>query len=143
MSKSNKNKAVALKYNVDEDMTPVVIASGYGKIAERIIDIAELKGIPVYRDDSAASLMCMLDVGNNIPKELYDVVAAIYGQIMKTSAEIKDNQEKPIETDTLQERQSSFLKKRSTLKQDIKNSLNSQKNEIEQTNQDNDDNIDL
>ena len=64
MSKSNK--AVALKYNAEQDAAPVVIASGYGEIAEKIIDIAEQKGIPVFRDDSAASLLCMLEIGSNI-----------------------------------------------------------------------------
>lgn len=88
MSKSKSKKAVALKYNSEQDMAPVVIASGYGEIAERIIDIAEQKGIPVYRDDSAASLMCMLDVGSNIPPELYEVVAMVYTQIIEMSAEI-------------------------------------------------------
>ena len=77
MSKYKKNKAVALRYNVDEDTSPVVIASGYGTVAEHIIDIAEKKGIPVFKDDSAASLLCMLDVGSNIPVELYEVVAEI------------------------------------------------------------------
>ena len=92
MSKSNKNeKAVALKYNTDSDLAPVVIASGYGDTAERIINIAESRGIPVYRDDSAASMMCMLDVGANIPEDLYGVVAAIYGQILSTAAKIKDD----------------------------------------------------
>lgn len=88
MSKS-KSKAVALKYNVEEDAAPIVIASGYGEIAERIIDVAEKQGIPVFRDDSAVSLLCMLEVGNNIPPELYQVVAAIYCQLLKTSHEIK------------------------------------------------------
>lgn len=89
MSKYKKDKAVALKYNAEEDSAPVVIASGYGQIAEKIIDIAEKKGIPVFRDDSAASLMCMLDVGSNIPPELYEVIAAIYCQLLETSKEIK------------------------------------------------------
>lgn len=115
MSKSRSKKAVALKYNVEKDMAPVVIASGYGEIAERIIDIAEQKGIPVFRDDSAASLMCMLDVGSNIPTELYEVIAAIYGQIMKTSAEIKNMSAAIPDTDTLSDRHSNFSKRRSAL----------------------------
>ncbi|MFV0498310.1 MAG: EscU/YscU/HrcU family type III secretion system export apparatus switch protein [Candidatus Fimivivens sp.] len=90
MSKSNKkNKAVALKYQEETDVAPVVIASGCGDVAEKIIDIAEGKGIPVFRDDSAASLMCMLEVGRSIPPELYQVVAIIYGQLMKVSKDIK------------------------------------------------------
>lgn len=88
-----KKKAVALKYNAESDVAPVVIASGCGHIAEKIIDIAEKKGIPVYRDDSTASLLCMLEVGNNIPPEVYQVVAAIYCQLLKTSEKIKNGQE--------------------------------------------------
>ncbi len=86
---SKEKKAVALKYNLEQDLAPVVIASGYGAVAERIINIAEERGIPVYRDDSAASMMCMLEVGANIPEELYQVVAAIYVQILETANKIK------------------------------------------------------
>lgn len=89
MSKS-KQKAVALKYNSDQDLAPVVIASGYGHVAERIIDIAEQRGIPVYRDDSASSMLCMLEVGASIPEELYEIVAAIYCQILTTAAKLKN-----------------------------------------------------
>ncbi|NLK70674.1 MAG: hypothetical protein GX286_04455 [Clostridiales bacterium] len=95
MSKSknnkNKSKAVALKYNSEVDNAPVVIASGYGSIADKIIDIAENNGIPVFRDDSVASLLCMLEVGNSIPPELYEVIAAVYCQLLKTSSEIKNS----------------------------------------------------
>lgn len=89
MSRSKKTKAVALSYQADEDVAPVVIASGYGVAAEKIIEIAEQKGIPVFRDDSAASLMCMLEVGRSIPQELYEVIAAIYTQILSISGDIK------------------------------------------------------
>ncbi|MCI8624013.1 MAG: flagellar biosynthesis protein FlhB [Provencibacterium sp.] len=107
MSKYKKEKAVALRYNAEEDAAPVVIASGYGEIAQKIIDIAEQKGIPVFRDDSAASLMCMLEVGSNIPTELYEVVAAIYVQILQISNEIK-NQE-PVLTEIQPKRASERL----------------------------------
>lgn len=90
MSRSKKNKAVALKYNMEEDLAPIVIASGYGEIAQRIIDVAEQRGIPVFRDDSAVSLLCMLEVGSNIPPELYEVVAAIYCQLLRVSYRIKN-----------------------------------------------------
>ncbi len=99
MSESNENnkntpsaakkKAVALRYRLEEDMAPVVIAAGYGIIADKIIDIAEERGIPVFKDDSAASMLCMLEVGRNIPPELYEVIAAIYTQILSISSQIK------------------------------------------------------
>ena len=90
MSRSKKNKAVALKYNAQEDLAPIVIASGYGDVAKRIIEVAESRGIPVFRDDSAVSLLCMLEVGSNIPPELYEAVAAIYLQLLRVSQQIKN-----------------------------------------------------
>ena len=69
--------AVALKYN------PVVVASGHGKVAERIINLAEENGVPVYRDDSTAAMLTMLSVGEGIPPELYQVVAGIYVKVVE------------------------------------------------------------
>lgn len=74
--------AVALKYNPEQDYTPVVVASGHGKVAERIINLAEENGVPVYRDDSTAAMLTMLSVGEGIPPELYQVVAGIYVQVV-------------------------------------------------------------
>ncbi len=110
-----KQKAVALKYNDEEDMAPVVIASGYGSIAERIIGIAEQKGIPVFRDDSAASLLCMLEVGSNIPTELYEVIASIYCQLLQASSEIK-NQKPTQSAPTLAQRSARLGKRQQVMK---------------------------
>lgn len=94
-SKNDKNtlertKAAALQYNPDTDNAPIIVASGHGATAEKIIEIAEQNGILVYRDDSAASILSMLDIGRDIPVELYEVVAAIYTQILKASKDILD-----------------------------------------------------
>lgn len=75
--------AVALKYNPEQDYTPVVVASGRGKVAERIINLAEEHGVPVYRDDSTAAMLTMLSVGEGIPPELYQVVAGIYVKVVE------------------------------------------------------------
>ena len=85
MSRYNKpvtnGAAVALKYNPQKDYTPVVVASGHGKVAERIINLADENGVPVYRDDSTAAMLTMLNVGQGIPPELYQVVAGIYVEV--------------------------------------------------------------
>ena len=81
------NTAVALKYNPDKDYSPVIVASGPGRAAERIIALADESGVPIYRDDSAAALLSMLEVGQGIPQELYSVVAGIYVEIMKIAGE--------------------------------------------------------
>jgi flagellar biosynthesis protein len=80
--------AVALKYNPEKDYTPVVVASGHGKTAERIINLAEENGVPVFRDDSTAAMLTMLEVGQGIPPELYQVVAGIYVQVMQLAKKL-------------------------------------------------------
>lgn len=99
MSKSD-NKAVALKYVPSQDYSPVVIASGYGTVAENIINIAEKKGVPVYRDDSIASMLCMLDVGKNIPPDLYEIIAKVYCNILSSAAKFKGINEEPADNPT-------------------------------------------
>lgn len=86
---SIKNNAVALKYNPEKDYSPVVVASGHGLVADRIIEIADENGVPVYRDDSAAALLTMLEVGKNVPSELFGIIATIYVEIIKTSNGLK------------------------------------------------------
>ncbi len=77
-----QEKAVALKYEVDQDKAPIIIASGYGEIAQRIIHIGEKHGIPIYQDDQASSILCMLKLGQSIPEELYQLIATIYIELV-------------------------------------------------------------
>ena len=93
----SKQKAVALKYDTERENAPVVVASGCGEVAKRIIDVAEKNGIPVYRDYSAASLMCMLQVGSSIPPELYEVIAGIYVSLLRSSKELRDKMLKGVD----------------------------------------------
>jgi flagellar biosynthesis protein len=82
-----ETSAVALKYNPQDDYTPIIVASGHGKVAERIINLADENGIPVYRDDSAAAVLSMLSVGQGVPQELYSVIAGIYVEILAIARE--------------------------------------------------------
>lgn len=82
---SGRRAAAALKYSPGQDSAPVVVASGHGEIAKRIISVAEENGVAVYRDDSASAMLTMLEVGRPIPPELFSAVAAIYIEILKLS----------------------------------------------------------
>lgn len=84
-----KKSAVALKYNPGKDYSPVVVAAGHGHVAERIISLADESGVPIYRDDSTAAVLTMLNVGQGIPPEMYSVVAGIYVEVMKIAKESK------------------------------------------------------
>ncbi|MEA4924171.1 MAG: EscU/YscU/HrcU family type III secretion system export apparatus switch protein [Syntrophomonadaceae bacterium] len=69
--------AVALKYEDDGNGTPVVIASGRGEIAEKILQAALQEQVPVHQDASLAQLLAQLEMGTEIPPELYQAVAQV------------------------------------------------------------------
>ena len=73
-----RQKAVALKYNPEKNGAPVIVASGMGYLAERITETALEAGVPVYEDDSLATLLTQLQLGSEIPRELYQAIVDIY-----------------------------------------------------------------
>jgi flagellar biosynthesis protein len=75
--------AAALKYIQEETKTPVIVAAGKGLIAENIIKKAEDEGIPVYEDDLLAEILASMEVGSEIPEELYAAVAQIIAFVWK------------------------------------------------------------
>jgi len=81
MADKDENKkiktAVALGYDPNEDGAPVVIASGKGALAEKIIEQAQENKIPVHEDSKLADTLSKLEIGEMIPPELYEVVAEI------------------------------------------------------------------
>lgn len=74
--KQKIKQAVALEYDPGDE-APKIVATGRGKIAERIIEEAKEAKVPVHRDDKLADTLSKLDIGDFIPPELYEVVAEI------------------------------------------------------------------
>ncbi len=70
-------KAVALSYEEGVDDAPTVVASGSGLVAERIVETAKEAGVPVQENPSLVSALAALDLGEQIPAELYPVVAEV------------------------------------------------------------------
>ena len=70
-------KAVALRYDGTE-MAPVIVATGLGYMAERIVQMALEQDVPIYEDTSLATLLSRLELGTEIPPELYQLVVDIY-----------------------------------------------------------------
>jgi flagellar biosynthesis protein len=81
MSKSEKaqspNRAVALQYGAG-DSAPVVVASGMGYLAEQIVNVATKSGVPIYEDNSLSTVLSRLELGREIPPELYQAIVDIY-----------------------------------------------------------------
>ena len=73
-----EQKAVALQYSPEKDSAPVIVASGMGYMAEKITEAARKSGVPVYEDDSLATLLSRLQLGAAVPEELYQAIIEIY-----------------------------------------------------------------
>lgn len=70
--------ATALRYDeADGDAAPVVVASGEGDLAARIVAAARDYGVPVVRDVPLARALAELQVGDVIPEALYEAVAEV------------------------------------------------------------------
>lgn len=80
--KGPTNRAVALQYGAG-DAAPVVVAAGMGYLAEKIVEVASDNGVPVYEDNSLATILSQLQLGQEIPEELYRAIVDIYVYFLK------------------------------------------------------------
>ena len=70
-------RAAALQYRPG-DGAPVIVASGMGHLAEKIVEVAGDNGVPVYEDTALATVLTQMELGREIPEELYQAVVGIY-----------------------------------------------------------------
>jgi flagellar biosynthesis protein len=81
-------KAVALKYAPDKSSAPILVAKGKGQIAETILQKAKENGIPVQEDASLVEVLSKLDLDQEIPAELYQLVAEVLSFIYRSDGRI-------------------------------------------------------
>lgn len=74
--KEKMKKAAALTYT-EGDTAPKVTAIGKGEIAERIIKTAKENDVPLFENEDLVTTLLQFDLGQEIPKELYGVVAEV------------------------------------------------------------------
>lgn len=71
-----RKKAVALKYELNNE-APIITAAGMGPIADKIIEKAEDSDVPVVYNKELTDLLSNVDIGKEIPEDLYEAVAYI------------------------------------------------------------------
>ncbi|MBC3797079.1 flagellar biosynthesis protein FlhB [Acetobacterium tundrae] len=70
--------AVALKYDMDKDVAPIIIAKGKDHIAFRIIEIGEKNRVPIQENRPLArGLYEIAEINDYVPAELYKAVAEL------------------------------------------------------------------
>ena len=77
--------AVALKYDINKDQAPIVLAKGQDYMAKRIISVAEKHKILITENKPLArSLYETVEVNSYIPAELYQAVAEVMAWVYST-----------------------------------------------------------
>lgn len=75
--KGKIKEAAALRYSPNKGGAPEIVALGRGDTAARIIAKAKESEVPVYEDANLAHTLNFMKIGEEIPRELYEVVAQI------------------------------------------------------------------
>ncbi|HEY8337549.1 MAG TPA: EscU/YscU/HrcU family type III secretion system export apparatus switch protein [Tardiphaga sp.] len=75
--------AVALHY--DKTGAPRVIAKGRGAIGAKIVEVARAHDIPIEENELLAGALSNVEIGDEIPAELYKAVAEVLIFVLKLS----------------------------------------------------------
>ncbi|HET9029869.1 MAG TPA: EscU/YscU/HrcU family type III secretion system export apparatus switch protein [Candidatus Aquilonibacter sp.] len=81
--------AAALAYDPLKSEPPEVIAVGRGVSAEEIVRVAKEHGVPLYEDAGLVEALARLDVSDQVPRELYAVVAEVLAYVYRIDAQTK------------------------------------------------------
>jgi len=78
--------AIALRYDEAAMQAPTVTAKGQDSMALRIIDIAKQHKVPVVRNIGLAHTLFDLEIGHEIPEDMYEAVAEILNFVYQLAA---------------------------------------------------------
>ena len=78
--------AVALRYDEAAMQAPTVTAKGQDSMALKIIDIAKEHKVPVVRNIGLAHTLFDLEIGHEIPEDMYEAVAEILNFVYQLAA---------------------------------------------------------
>ena len=84
--RSDRPSAVALSYAA-KDKAPIVVAKGYGAIAESIVRIARENGVYVHASPDLVNLLMDVDLDEQIPPQLYVAVAEMLAWLHRLEAD--------------------------------------------------------
>lgn len=87
---SKLRKAVAMKYDPLATTAPVLVAKGQGELADRILEKAKESGVPIQEDQSLVEVLSKLDIDQEIPPELFTVVAEILSFVYRADQKARD-----------------------------------------------------
>ncbi len=87
-------KAIALKY--DGENAPTITASGMGTVADEILRIADEFNVPLREDAALADILSELELGEEIPPQLYRVIAEVIAYAYLVAGKVPELQDKNV-----------------------------------------------
>lgn len=78
--------AIAIRYDERNMQAPQITAKGQDSMALRIIDIAKKSQVPVVRNIGLAHSLFDLEIGHEIPEDLYEAVAEVLNFVYQLAA---------------------------------------------------------
>jgi flagellar biosynthesis protein len=88
MSGETRNQlAVALHY--DKAGAPRVVAKGRGSLGAKIVEVARAHDIPIEENEVLAGALSNVELGDEIPAELYKAVAEVLIFVLRLSGRIR------------------------------------------------------
>jgi flagellar biosynthesis protein len=87
-ARNERAVAVALR-DPSASGRPRIVASGYGAVAERILEIAFAAGVKVREDADLAEVLAALEIDREIPLEAFTAVAEILSYVYRANAAMR------------------------------------------------------
>jgi flagellar biosynthesis protein len=87
ISETRNTLAVALHY--DRKGAPRVVAKGRGTVGEKIVEIAREHGVAIEENEVLAGALSNVELGDEIPAELYKAVAEVLIFVMRLSGRLR------------------------------------------------------
>ena len=84
-----KKAAIAVHYEKEFDTAPRIVAKGKGSIAEKIIELARKNAVPLYEDPDLIEVLSKLDLGQEIPSEMYKLIAEVLVYVYRSNNKAK------------------------------------------------------
>jgi type III secretion system FlhB-like substrate exporter len=82
-------RAVAVRYDAASGAAPKVVAGGLDHAADRIREVAAEHNVPLVEDADLVALLAACDVGEQIPEDLFEVVATLLAFLYELNGELK------------------------------------------------------
>ena len=82
-------KGTALEYS-ENNRAPEIIAQAKGQFVEKLLQIARIHDITIYKDEDLAESLSVLDIGTEIPENLYIAMTEVLSYCYRVNSDFRE-----------------------------------------------------